>query len=84
MTSKQQRPDDSDDPGISDVASNTVSTGRSTSNRFGRPYSGTLGIGSGTFSGVDIGCVGAVILVVLTVGGVFGLLAMAWWTVLKK
>jgi hypothetical protein len=46
--------------------------------------SGTLGIGADTFRDVRVGCLGAVLLVLFTAGSVFGLVAMAWWFVLKN
>jgi hypothetical protein len=39
---------------------------------------GSLGIGSGLFSG-GIGCVGAVVFVILIVAGIAGMLALVWW-----
>jgi hypothetical protein len=34
-----------------------------------------------TFRNADVGCLGAALLVLLTAGGVFGLVAMVWWMV---
>ena len=31
-----------------------------------------------------VGCFGAILLVVLTAGGAFGLVALTWWTVLRS
>jgi hypothetical protein len=44
---------------------------------------GTLGVGAGTFRHVRVGCLGAGLLVLFTAGAIFGLVAMAWWFVLK-
>ncbi|HZL35052.1 MAG TPA: hypothetical protein VFC78_07065 [Tepidisphaeraceae bacterium] len=44
---------------------------------------GSGGIGSGTFSGLEIGCGGAILFTLFTIAGILGILAMAWWTVLK-
>ena len=42
---------------------------------------GTLGISSGTFRNVQVGCVGAVLLVLFTAGAMLGLVYMVWWMV---
>ena len=49
-----------------------------------RQSPGTLGIGADTFRDVRVGCFGAVLLVLFTAGSVFGLVAMAWYFVLKN
>ncbi|HEY8747342.1 MAG TPA: hypothetical protein VIM11_05170 [Tepidisphaeraceae bacterium] len=58
----------------------------SASNRRAHPTlgGGTLGIGAGTFRGVQVGCVGGAVLVVFTVLCVFSLLLMVWWPYLHK
>ena len=40
---------------------------------------GTLGIRAATFSGVEVGCVGAVVIVLLCVGAVVGMVGMVVW-----
>jgi hypothetical protein len=45
---------------------------------------GTLGIGAGTFSNVEVGCVGAVIIVMLCVAAVGGLVAMVFWSTYRS
>ena len=49
-----------------------------------RIHSGTLGVGSGTFRNVRVGCLGAAVLVLFTAGSIFGLVAMVWWLVWKN
>ena len=44
---------------------------------------GLLNITSATFRDVNVGCLGATVLVLLTAGGAFGLVAMVWWMVAK-
>ena len=44
---------------------------------------GLRDITSATFRDVNVGCVGASLLVLLTAGGAFGLVAMVWWMVAK-
>jgi hypothetical protein len=43
-----------------------------------------FGITSGTFRDANVGCLGASLLVLLTAGGVFGLVAMVWWMVAQN
>ena len=40
-------------------------------------------IGSHTFRGTEVGCLGGALLVILTAGGAFGLVAMVWWMVAR-
>jgi hypothetical protein len=42
----------------------------------------TLRIHAGTFRNAPLGCVGAIVLVVLTSAALLGLVAMVWWYVL--
>jgi hypothetical protein len=42
---------------------------------------GHLRITSATFRDANVGCLGATLLVLLTAGGAFGLVAMVWWMV---
>ena len=51
---------------------------------FDRRSDATLGLNSGTFRDVEVGCLGAVLLVVFTAGAMFGLVAMVWWLVWKN
>jgi hypothetical protein len=37
-----------------------------------------------SLSNSGVGCLGAVLLVVLTAGGAFGLVALTWWIVLRS
>jgi hypothetical protein len=46
-----------------------------------RRFIGTLGVNAATFSNVRVGCVGAVLLVLLTAGAMLGLVGMVWWIV---
>lgn len=39
---------------------------------------GILGVGSGLFADAGLGCAGAVVVVLLTAGAMFGLVAMVW------
>ena len=38
-----------------------------------------LGIGSGLFANSGLGCVGAVLVALITAAVMLGLVAMAWW-----
>jgi hypothetical protein len=43
-----------------------------------------LGVNAETFRDANVGCLGASLLVLLTAGGVFGLVAMVWWMVAQN
>ena len=49
--------------------------------RRGNLDSGTLGVNAGTFRDAQVGCVGAVLLVLFTAGAMLGLVYMVWWMV---
>ena len=84
MVSKHQESDGSEDRATSKVISDPSSAGGNRWSWRRRRSFGTLGVSSDTFSGLEIGCVGAVMLVLLTAGAMFGLVALVWWTVLKQ
>jgi hypothetical protein len=84
MASKHQESDASEDRATSKDISKPSSARGNRWNWLNVRCFGTLGVGSGTFSGLEIGCVGAVMLVLLTAGVMFGLVALVWWTALKK
>ena len=46
-----------------------------------RRFTGTLGVNTSTFRNVRVGCLGAVLLVLLTAGAMLGLVGMVWWVV---
>ena len=41
-------------------------------------------IPSNTFRNTEVGCLGGVLLVVLTAGGALGLVGMVWWMVTRN
>ena len=49
-----------------------------------RLFQGTLGVNAGTFRNVRVGCLGAVLLVLLTAGSMLGLVGMVWWLVWRN
>ena len=51
---------------------------------FGTRSEDTLGVNAGSFRGMDVGCLGAVLLVVFTAASLFGLVSMVWWLVWKN
>ena len=48
---------------------------------FGSAYDDTLGINAGTFRNMQVGCLGAVLMVLFTAGAILGLVYMVWWMV---
>lgn len=41
---------------------------------------GTLGVGASTFRDLEIGCLGATLLVLFTAAVMLGLVMMVWWS----
>jgi hypothetical protein len=49
-----------------------------------RRSAGTLGVNASTFANVRVGCLGGVLLVLLTAGAMLLLVGMVWWMVSRN